>query len=94
MICFQESDTWETLGRVLNLSVGERAHLSFLELCPAMDHRLGALGLLGSSGGLFCCENCYSAFWDSVGIPGRCLPTQTHQCSSTVIDPSGGDVVY
>lgn len=40
---------------------------SFLELCPAMDHRLGALGLLGSSGGLFCCENCYSAFWDSVG---------------------------
>lgn len=67
---------------------------SFLELCPAMDHRLGALGLLGSSGGLFCCENCYSAFWDSVGIPGRCLPTQTHQCSSTVTDPSGGDVVY
>lgn len=68
---------------------------SLLELCPAMDHRLGALGLLGSSGGFYSVVKTVTLIFGTLwGFQEGVFLPQTHQCSSTLIGPSGGDAVY
>lgn len=68
---------------------------SFLELWPAMDHRLCTLGLLGSSKGLYSVVRTVTLLFGTLwGFQEGVFLPQTHQGSSTVIGPSGGDAVY